>query len=235
MIKMANIAVIPARGGSKRIKRKNIRKFIDKPMLQYAIEVAQQSKLFEHIIVSSDDQEISEFARSIGVETPFIRPKGLSDDHTATVPVIKHSIEETEKLGWQYTYVCCLYPCAPFVEVSDLKSSLALLKTSHADYSFPIVEFTSPIQRALKTDKHGNIEPYFPEFELERTQDLPKSYHDAGQFYWGKKSSWQSNPRIHSKAVGLVVPSWRAVDFDTEDDWIRGEMLFKSTQQIKKS
>jgi len=225
---MTNIAIIPARGGSKRIKRKNIRKFVNKPMLQYAVEVAQKSGVFEHIVISSDDQEILKFGKSIGAETPFRRPEELSDDYTATVPVIKHSIRFTEALGWKFSYVCCLYPCTPFIEATDLISCLSLLKSSGVDYALPVLEFSSPIQRAFNRQKDGVIQSIYPEFELKRTQDLVKSYHDAGQFYWGRKSAWLSNPKLHSNSVGYIMPSWRVVDFDTEEDWTRGEMIYKA-------
>ncbi len=139
-----NLCVIPARGGSKRVPRKNIKFFAGKPMIAYAIEAAQGSGLFDHILVSTDDGEIAEIAQQWGVEVPFKRPPELADDHTPTVPVIAHAIRECEGLGWQIDKVCCIYPCVPFIQVTDLKAALDLLQQSKAAYSFPITEFPFP-------------------------------------------------------------------------------------------
>ena len=223
-----NLAVIPARGGSKRIFRKNIRQFYGKPMIAYAISAARQSGLFERIVVSTDDQEIAELARSEGAETPFIRPGELADDHTTTVSVVAHAIQAIDLLGWKMDRVCCIYPSVPFIDPTDLSGALALLERAGANYCFPVTEYTSPIQRALGRGEDGRMTPLFPEFELERTQDIKVAYHDAGQFYWGQRSSWLNNERIHSNGVGYVIPNWRVVDIDTEDDWVRAQILFHS-------
>lgn len=224
-----NIAVIPARGGSKRIPRKNIRQFAGKPMIAYAIAAAQKSGLFEHIVVSTDDQEISAIARTQGAETPFVRPAELADDHTATVPVVAHAIQACELIGWKAKNVCCIYPCVPFIKVEDLAGALNLHERTDADYCFPVTKYTTPIQRALKQVDDGcRMLPFFPEFELVRTQDLTTAYHDAGQFYWGRRSAWLSNERIHSNGIGYVIPNCRVVDIDTEEDWVRAEILFHS-------
>lgn len=220
------IAVIPARGGSKRIPRKNIRLFAGRPMIAHAIAAARQSGLFEHVVVSTDDPEIADIARGEGAETPFVRPAELADDHTPTVPVIAHAIRACAALGWKADCVCCIYAGTPFIELADLSGSLALLEDSGADYCFPVTEYSSPIQRALVRDNEGRMSPFFPEFELVRTQDLKPTYHDAGQFYWGRTDAWLSNPRIHSSGVGYPIPQWRVVDIDTEDDWARAQTLF---------
>lgn len=222
-----NIAIIPARGGSKRIPRKNIKEFAGKPMIAYAITAAKQAGLFEHIIVSTDDQQIAEQAEEWGAEIPFMRPGELADDHTATVPVIAHAITQCKAQGGNAEYVCCIYPAVPFLQVDDLSLSLQYLKQSDADFCFPITEFPSAVQRALKRSQQGKLEPFYPEYELTRTQDLEPAYYDAGQFYWGKADAWLQNPKIHSEGIAYVIPSWRVVDIDTPDDWKRAELMYK--------
>jgi pseudaminic acid cytidylyltransferase len=229
-----SLCIIPARGGSKRIPRKNIKRFSGKPIIAYAIEVAKNSSLFEHIIVSTDDDEIAAVARNFGAETPFKRVRELADDHTPTVPVIASAIEECNSLGWQFDFVCCIYPCVPFINPEDLKDALELLKRSDADYAFPILEYSSTIQRAMRRDLSGRVESVYPDNELVRTQDLEPTYHDAGQFYWGHRSAWLKNTRIHSSAVGLVIPRTSAVDIDTEQDWIFSEVMYEANKKLIK-
>lgn len=220
-----NIAVIPARGGSKRIPRKNIKEFCGKPMIAYAITAAKASGLFDHIVVSTDDAEIAQIAKAWGAETPFVRPAELANDFTATVPVIAHAIEACRSLGWTFDYACCIYPSVPFIQIDDLRGAFASLSCSEADYCFPVTEYPSAIQRALKLLSNGKMQPYFPEFELTRTQDLELAYYDAGQFYWGRAEAWLTNPKIHKSGAGYVIPNWRVVDIDTPDDWERAEIL----------
>ena len=226
---MKNIAVIPARGGSKRIPRKNIKLFAGKPMIAYAIEAAKQCGLFAHVVVSTDDEEIAAIAREYGAETPFPRPAHLADDHTPTVPVIAHAVTACENLGWQFDHVCCIYPGVPFIQQEDMKSALGLLeRVDSAGYSFPITEFPSAIQRALRRKESGIVASFYPEFELTRTQDLEQAYYDAGQFYWGRKNAWLTDSRIHKSGVGLVIPNWRVVDIDTPEDWQRAEAIHRA-------
>jgi N-acylneuraminate cytidylyltransferase len=222
-----NIAIIPARGGSKRIPRKNIKPFAGKPMIAYAIDAAKASGLFEHIVVTTDDEEIAQLARDQGAETPFMRPILLADDHTPTVPVVVHAIDACQSLGWQIDFACCIYPSVPFIQVDDLKAAFDLLKTSGLDYSFPVTEFPSPVHRALKRSNVGETTPFFPDdYELiTRSQDLEPAYHDVGQFYWGKSQAWKNNPLVHKNGAGLLIPSWRVVDIDTHEDWIRAELI----------
>jgi len=224
-----NLCVIPARGGSKRIPRKNIRLFAGKPMIAYAIDAAQKSGLFNRIVVSTDDEEVAKISRNIGAEVPFLRPNELSDDHTPTVPVIAHAIQALERNEGELSYVCCIYPCVPFIDEKDLKKAFSLLEQGNSEYSFPVTEYPSPIQRALKLGLGDQVSPFYPEFELSRTQDLQKAYHDAGQFYWGRKKAWLNNRRIHSSAVGLEIPRSRAVDIDTVDDWEKAEALIRTS------
>ncbi|MTD94673.1 pseudaminic acid cytidylyltransferase [Hyphomicrobium sp. xq] len=223
-----NIAVIPARGGSKRIPGKNIKMFSGKPMIAYAIAAARSSGLFKHVIVSTDDDAIVRVAQDLGAEVPFRRPTNLADDHTPTVPVIAHAIEACASLGWKIDNVCCIYPAVPLIDVGDLRAALELLTASGAEYSFPVAAFPSAIQRALKLSSSGLVASYFPEFELVRTQDLEPAFHDAGQFYWGGRDAWLNNPRVHKSGAALVIPAWRVVDIDTPEDWVRAEMLHRA-------
>ncbi len=225
------IAIIPARGGSKRIPRKNIKNFCGKPMIAHAIGAAKHSGLFEHVVVSTEDEEISRIAREWGAETPFTRPVDLADDYTPTVPVVAHAITACKALGWNIGYACCIYPGVPFIQVADLKLSFELIHTSQASYCFPVTEFPSAIQRALRRLPDGKMQPLYPEFELTRTQDLETAFHDAGQFYWGKAEAWLTNDKIHRSGVGFTIPSWRVVDIDTPEDWTRAELFYKSLGQ----
>lgn len=225
-----NIAIIPARGGSKRIPRKNIKLFSDKPMIAHAITAAKDSRLFEHIVVSTDDEEISAIAREWGAETPFIRPAELSDDHTATVPVVAHAIQACHDFGWKFDNVCCIYPGVPFIQTEDLNGALIQLIKNKTDYSFPVTEFPSAIQRALKRDDCGKMQPFYPQYEAVRTQDLEVAYHDAGQFYWGTEEAWLKNTKIHSGGHGYLIPSWRVIDIDTPEDWHRAEIMYQAFQ-----
>lgn len=222
------IAVIPARGGSKRIPRKNIRPFGGRPMITHAIDAALRSGVFEHVVVTTDDDEIASIAVAAGAEVPFVRPLELADDHTPTVPVIAHAVQACQKIGWPVSHACCIYPGVPFISVDDLRGALALLEQTGAAYSFPITEFPSAIQRALRRLPDGRMQPFHPEFELTRTQDLEPAYHDVGQFYWGRTEAWLTNNRIHGSGVGFPIPSWRAVDIDTPADWERAELLYNA-------
>ena len=220
-----NIAVIPARGGSKRIPRKNIKEFCGKPMLAYAITAARQSGLFEHVVVSTDDDEIASIADFWGAEIPFERPIELAGDDVATVPVIVHAIQALSKSGWIFDRVCCIYPGVPLLTIEDLCGALAQLQNNESDYCFPITEYPSTIQRAMTISKSGQMRPLYPEFELAKTQDADTAYYDAGQFYWGGTHAWLSNPKIHSNSTGYVIPNWRVIDIDTPDDWKRAELM----------
>ena len=222
------IAVIPARGGSKRIPRKNILSFGGQPMIAYAIKAACASGCFDKVVVSTDDAEIAVLARSLGALTPFIRPAFLSDDHTPTVPVIAHAIEACEQEGWLPYEVCCIYPSVPFLEPSDIFLAWHLLQLSSAQYAFPVTPFNSPIQRALTRDAQGATRPFYPEFSATRTQDLVEGYHDAGQFYWGRRDAWLAGQNIHLNGASIVIPSWRVVDIDTPEDWHRAELLHRA-------
>jgi pseudaminic acid cytidylyltransferase len=223
-----NIAVIPARGGSKRIPRKNIRDFCGKPMIAWAIDKAKQSGLFEHVVVSTDDAEIAEIAGRCGAQTPFVRPADLADDRTPTVPVIAHAVRSVVESGWGPRYVCCVYPCAPFLDPADLAAALEISQARDADFVFPVAHYPHPVQRAMRRLSSGKMQFLHPEHEMTQTQELEPAFHDAGQFYWGKTSAWLAQMRMHSDGLGMPIPSWRVVDIDTEEDWVRAERSFRA-------
>lgn len=223
------LAVIPARGGSKRIPRKNIKPFAGQPMIAYAIAAARDSALFEHIIVSTDDAEIAAVAQAHGAAVPFLRAPELADDHAGTVPVIADAIRRCAALGWQASEVCCIYPGVPLLQADDLRAALALL--DGADYAFSVSHFPAAVQRALKRSSDGVMSPFFPQYVHTRSQDLEAGYYDAGQFYWGRAAAWLSGQSPHVNGRGLVLPAWRAVDIDTPDDWQRAEIAFAAARQ----
>lgn len=220
------IAVIPARGGSKRIPRKNIKPFCGKPMIAWSIEAANSSGLFEHVIVSTDDAEIAEVARQWGAEVPFMRPEELANDHAGTTPVIAHATQWALDQGFAVAAVCCIYATAPFIQTDDLKRGWVALDSGDWDYAFTVTDFAAPIFRSFKQTAEGGIAMFFPEHFASRSQDLPVALHDAGQFYWGRPTAWLAGKRIfdrHSKPV--IIPRWRVQDIDTPDDWKRAELL----------
>jgi len=222
------IAVIPARGGSKRIPRKNLREFCGIPMVVRAIMTAQEAGLFDHVVVSTDDAEIAALAKQAGGEVPFVRPEELANDQAGTVPVIAHAIEELARFGCEAEYACCIYPCTPFLRPSDLKDACRELEVTGVDFVYPVVEYPHPTFRAMRRTPEGRMQFVFPECEMMRTQELEKTYHDAGQFYWGKTSAWVARKRMHTAGIGMVVPAWRFVDIDTDDDWRRAELMLPS-------
>lgn len=225
------LAVIPARGGSKRIPRKNIKPFHGKPMISYAISAAIASGVFDWIIVSTDDEEVARIARERGALTPFIRPTELADDYTPTVPVVAHAISTCQSMGWSIDEVCCIYPGVPFISVEDLRAAHVQLREAHAHYVFPVSKFPSPIQRALRRMPDGSVNPFQPECATTRTQDLDPAYFDAGQFYWGRTEAWLQGLNVHLNGVTLEIPEWRVVDIDTPADWERAEFLYATLSE----
>jgi pseudaminic acid cytidylyltransferase len=223
------IAVIPARGGSKRIPRKNIRPFAVKPMIAFAIDAALASGQFNHIVVSTDDAEIAQIALEHGAEVPFLRPSELSDDFTPTVPVVAHAIKACTDLGMATELVCCIYPGVPMIDPADLTAARECLSGTGALYAFPVAPFPAAIQRALRRDKDtGTTRPINAEYINTRTQDLEPAYFDAGQFYWGHRRAWLDGLNIHANGTTIVLPEWRVVDIDTPDDWARAELLYQA-------
>ena len=225
------IAIIPARGGSKRIPRKNIREFCGKPMIAWSIQAARQAGTFDHVIVSTDDQEIAEVARQWGAVVPFFRPAELSDDHTATRPVVNHAIREAEALYGPVDYVCCIYATAPFLRGSDIVDGFRKLVEVGSDFAFSVASFPYPIQRAIRIADQGRVDMFYPEHRSSRSQDLEEAYHDAGQFYWGRTNAFKQDlPTFSEHAVPVVLPRHRVQDIDTQEDWRMAELLFRAAQ-----
>jgi pseudaminic acid cytidylyltransferase len=225
------LAIIPARGGSKRIPRKNIRKFAGKPIISYSIEAAKESQLFDRIVVSTDDSEIAQISNEWGAETPFIRPKELADDYVNTNMVIKHAIQWYQNHGEDVQYACCIYATAPFLQPSYLREGFIGLSNSMKSFAFSVTSFPFPIQRAILISKEGTVNPLYPEYIFTRSQDLDLAYHDAGQFCWGSSEAFLNNSVIFSPAsLPVILPRYMVQDIDTLEDWRRAELLYKALQ-----
>lgn len=223
------IAVIPARGGSKRIPRKNIKDFCGKPIIAYSIEAAKQSQLFDRIIVSTDDPEIAQVAVDLGADVPFLRPLELSDDYTGTNAVIKHAIQWFNNQGDVVQYACCIYATAPFIKPDYLCNAFEALLTSDASFVFSVTSFPFPIQRAIRINKAGRVEAFYPEYISSRSQDLEEAYHDAGQFSWGRAEAFLNDTVPFSQAsIPIVLPRYLVQDIDTLEDWTRAELMHKA-------
>jgi N-acylneuraminate cytidylyltransferase len=223
------IAVIPARGGSKRIPRKNIKPFRGKPIIAWSIEAARCSALFDRLVVSTDDREIADAALRLGAEVPFARPAELSDDHAGTIEVIAHATRWAREQGWAVEAVCCIYPTAPFLEVDDLRRGADAMRSGDWAYAFPVTDFPAPIFRAFRRLPEGGIEMFFPEHFSTRSQDLPVALHDAGQFYWGRPESWLDGVHVFGpRSLAIEIPRWRVHDLDTPDDWTRAELVHRA-------
>lgn len=222
------VAVIPARGGSKRIPRKNIREFCGRPMMAWSIAAAQASQLFDRIIVSTDDDEIAAVAAQWGAEVPFRRPAALSDDHTGTGAVVAHAAHWLLAQPGALDAVCCIYATAPFIQVDDLRRGADALAGGTWSYVMTATTFPAPVFRAFRQRQDGGLEMFFPEHAATRSQDLPVALHDAGQFYWGKVAAWTSaRPIFDRHTLPLIIPRWRVQDIDDEDDWRRAGVLFQ--------
>ncbi len=237
-MKKSAIAVIPARGGSKRIHRKNIRLFNNKPMIAYSIEVARESKLFDRVIVSTNDQEIADIARSYGAEVPFVRPEELADDHTGTAEVVVHALQTLADMGSLPDFVCCIYATVPMLRAEYLEQGLnSLIENPDKSYAFGVTEHRYPVQRSFTLEpdeKEGEvITPLYPDCLSMRSQDLQPVYHDTGQFYWGKSSAFIENHDIFSsQAIPVRLPHYLVQDVDTMDDWRRAEVMYRAIQQL---
>ena len=224
---MKAIAIIPARGGSKRIPRKNIRDFHGRPIIRWVIETALASRCFDFVMVSTDDPDIAAVARGAGANVPFLRPANLADDMTATMPVIRHALEWLAARGIASEAVCCIYPTAPFLRVADLRDGLDQLCRSGRSFAFSVTAFPSPIQRALRITANGAVEAIWPENRAARSQDLEPAFHDAGQFYWGLSTAFlEERSLFSSESVPIVLPRYRVHDIDTPEDWAVAELAF---------
>lgn len=236
------LAIIPARGGSKRIPQKNIRNFLGKPIIAYAIETAKASSLFDAIWVSTDDSEIAEVAETYGAIAPFIRPQSLADDYATTLAVMQHAVKWSQDNGYGYDEICCLYATTPLLKADDLVLSHQLFAKGHWDYVFAAAEYAAPIFRAfhivateVEQSGDGGIAMFFPEHENTRSQDLPQALHDAGLFYWGQSSCWLSQKPIFTHhSMPSILPRWRVCDIDTPEDWEQAEIMAQSLKNLGK-
>lgn len=228
-----NIALIPARGGSKRIPGKNIKNFAGKPIIAWPIATAKESGLFHRIIVSTDSKEIATVALRYGAEVPFMRPKEIADDFSTTAAVIHHCQEWLRKNQQQPDFICCLYATAPFTSSHNLRQGFEILINSEADTVFPVTTYPFSIFRSLTINESGRLAMLWPEHELSRSNDLPEAYHDAGQFYWLKNETFLETGQLYGKnTVPLIIPRWLAQDIDTPEDWQMAELLFKSLPEM---
>jgi N-acylneuraminate cytidylyltransferase len=225
------LAIIPARGGSKRIPRKNIRLFGGRPMIAWSIQAAIASRCFDEVMVSTDDGEIAEVARSHGADVPFVRPAALADDHVGTIPVIRHALEWSRDHRRPVDEACCIYATAPFIRGDDLRHGLETLIRHDCDYVFSVTSYPFPIQRAIRISADGTVEMFHPEHFNTRSQDLEEAFHDAGQFYWGRAEAWLAGRIIFgSRSRPVILPRHRVQDIDTAEDWVRAEWLFKALE-----
>jgi len=228
------LAIIPARGGSKRIPRKNIKNFAGQPIIQYSIDAALKSGIFTEVMVSTDDKEIAEVGKSLGAKVPFMRSAKNSTDMAMTIPVLEEVIKEYKKLGQKFDYVCCIYPTAPFVTGDRLKKAFELFTEKKADAVLPIMRFSYPIQRGLKL-KNGYAKMFWPINYNKRSQDLEPAYHDCGQFYFLTTEAVLKQKVLFPKyTVPIIVPESEAQDIDNEEDWEIAEMKFKLIKNARK-
>ena len=227
------VAIIPARGGSKRIPKKNIKEFFGKPLIAYSIEVALSSKLFDHIIVSTDDEEIAKIAKKYGAEVPFLRPKELADDYTTSTEVVNHTIESLKERGFIFDYVCTIYATAPLLQKEYLMEGFEKLKSSNAHLAFSVTTMPFPIQRTFKITKNGRCEMFTPEYFMSRSQDLEEAYQDAGQFYCENLNIPLNDIPFGKDSVPIILPRHLVQDIDTLEDWKRAELMYQVLNQDK--
>ena len=226
------VAVIPARGGSKRIPGKNLRPFHGLPMIAWSLHAARDSGCFDRIIVSTDDDAIARIAVEHGAEAPFRRPAELANDHCGTGPVIAHAANWLAAEGQAADMLCCIYATAPFLQASDLERGLAILTETGADFAFSVTSYAFPIQRAIRIGDDGRAAMFQPEHAVTRSQDLEEAWHDAGQFYWGRSQAWIENRPIFGRGgAPVILPRHRVQDIDTLEDWVRAELMFAALGQ----
>ncbi len=224
---MKAVAIIPARGGSKRIPRKNIKDFFGKPLIAYSIEVAFESKLFDKVIVSTDDEEIARIARSYGAEVPFMRSENLSDDFTGTGAVVDAVVAQLKQNDELYDYVCTIYATAPMLQAQYLKQGYEMLKASDAKYSFSVTSMPFPIQRTFKITQDNRCQMFTPKHFMTRSQDLEEAYQDAGQFYWDKQKVDSDEITFGNSSIPIILPRHLVQDIDTLEDWDRAEIMYE--------
>ncbi|QKF78803.1 pseudaminic acid cytidylyltransferase [Arcobacter defluvii] len=222
------VAIIPARGGSKRIPRKNIKDFFGKPLIAYSIEVALKSNLFDKVIVSTDDEEIAQISKKYGATVPFLRPKKLSDDFTGTGAVVNHALEYLKSVGEDYDFICTIYATAPFLDEKYLIEGFEKLKKSNAKSAFSGTSMPFPIQRTFKITQDERCEMFWPENFMKRSQDLEEAYQDAGQFYWTNLNIKSDEIIFGKDSVPIILPRYLVQDIDTFEDWVRAEYMYEA-------
>jgi pseudaminic acid cytidylyltransferase len=228
------LCVIPARGGSKRIPRKNIKLFHGRPMISYSIEAARDCGLFDTIIVSTDDEEIASVARAHGAETPFVRPAELANDYAGTGAVVVHAIQWFREQGIAHDATCCIYATAPLIDPDRLKEGWTRLSEPGRRFAFSVTSFPFPIQRALKKTPDGSVDMFWPENLSKRSQDLEPAYHDAAQFYWGWSNAWVNGEIAFSQiSAPVILPRTHVVDIDTPEDWEVAEVTYRVLKGLK--
>jgi N-acylneuraminate cytidylyltransferase len=226
------LAVIPARGGSKRIPGKNIRLFAGKPVLSYSIKAALESNCFDEVIVSTDDEGIAAIAREHGAATPFMRPAALADDHTILADVMAHAIDWYQNQGRSVSQACCIFATAPFVSAADLKAGQIALTSRGVQFALSVTSFAFAVQRALRLGSDGSVDAMYPQYSLTRSQDLDEGWHDAGQFCWGTARAFlQKLPVFAPHTVAVKLPRHRVQDLDTLEDWHRAELMYEVLRQ----
>lgn len=231
---MKNLAIITARGGSKRIPRKNIRSFLGKPIIAYSIGAAYSSGIFDEIMVSTDDAEIAEIAKKYGARVPFMRSDETSNDTATTTDVIIEVLEEYKRRGVDFAYACCIYPTAPFIKAESLRGCFERMIRDGSNAAIPVVKYSYPIQRALAIGDDGRLEMVWPENSRARSQDLKPRYHDAGQFYWFKVSAINKDMELlKMKASPVIIPETQVQDIDTEEDWVLAELKYERMKDVR--
>jgi len=222
-----NVAIIPARGGSKRIPNKNIKSFAGKPIITYSIDAARKSGVFDRIIVSTDSEIIADVAAKSGADVPFLRPANLADDYTPTAPVLEHAVNWLNANGPRVKYFCCIYPTAPFIRFQNIKEGFSTLIDKKATLAFSITTFDFCVFRGLKFTQDGRLEFLWPENEMKRSQDLPTAYHDAGQFYWFESETFLKKKKLFdTNAIPVIIPRFLVQDIDTPEDWEVAEVIY---------
>ena len=231
-----SIAILPARGGSKRIPKKNIKEFCGMPIIYWSVKAAFESMCFDEIIVSTDCEEISKYSKSLGINVPFVRPKNFSDDHSTTREVINHAIDFLDSTNKDYNLICCIYPTAALAIPEDIRIAKEMLQQNQFNnVVFPATSFSYPIERSFRIDNNNQAKMMFPEYFNTRSQDLQSCYHDAGQFYWAEKDTWLKKENLFDGSTPLIIPNYRVQDIDNEEDWIRAEIMAKSLGQTNQS
>jgi pseudaminic acid cytidylyltransferase len=231
---VSKLAIIPARGGSKRIPRKNIKSFLGKPIIAYSIEAALESNAFDEVMVSTDDDEIAEIARQYGATVPFLRSENSSDDFATTADVIEEVLNSYKHKGIDFDLACCIYPTAPLIDTKKIMESFELLKTQSFDCVFPVVEYSYPIQRALKVNGQNKMDLFFEENKNARSQDLESSYHDAGQFYSFLVDEFLKNKQLWTENTGVIfLDEFEVQDIDTLTDWKLAELKYELLDSLK--